>query len=171
MLHLLTETSIFMSLPNGCLCQLAGEPIIYLTPKLQDTSNPPLNAPTDGNQEATGKRLRPKDPSDTEERPNKRRRLDASKIKAKNALGKQYVNTPLFWPQVDTLSSSPADITFTRVRLFHSKPNFIPQTNQILVGLPLNRRLLSRSTHSLDSNYIHRCVNPINSIVSWQGQT
>jgi len=93
MLHLLTETSIFLSLPNGCLCQLAGEPIIYLTPKLQDTSNPRLKAPTNGNQKATRKRLRREVPNDTEERPNKRRKLDASEVKAKNAHGKQYVNT------------------------------------------------------------------------------
>lgn len=47
---------------------------------------------------------------------------------------------------IDIVSSSPVDITFLRIRLFHSKPNFIPQTNQILVGLPLKRRLFSRST-------------------------
>jgi hypothetical protein len=31
MIHLLTETSIFVSLPNGCLCQITGAPLIYLT--------------------------------------------------------------------------------------------------------------------------------------------
>ncbi|KAJ7761909.1 hypothetical protein DFH07DRAFT_683186, partial [Mycena maculata] len=28
MLHLLTDTSIFIALPNDCLCQLVGEPIL-----------------------------------------------------------------------------------------------------------------------------------------------
>lgn len=32
MFHLLTETSIFISLPNECLCQMTGEPIIHLKP-------------------------------------------------------------------------------------------------------------------------------------------
>ncbi|KIO15227.1 hypothetical protein M404DRAFT_83099, partial [Pisolithus tinctorius Marx 270] len=30
MLHLLLKTSIFVSLPNECLCQLTGEPLIYI---------------------------------------------------------------------------------------------------------------------------------------------
>ncbi|KZP22726.1 hypothetical protein FIBSPDRAFT_738604, partial [Athelia psychrophila] len=29
MLHLLTETSIFVSLPNQCLCQMTGDPLIH----------------------------------------------------------------------------------------------------------------------------------------------
>lgn len=32
MLHLLTETHIFVSLPNDCLCQMTGEPIIFKVP-------------------------------------------------------------------------------------------------------------------------------------------
>ena len=36
MLHLLTETSVFQSLPNGCLCQVTGVPIIFLTPSVQN---------------------------------------------------------------------------------------------------------------------------------------
>ncbi|KAJ7455325.1 hypothetical protein B0H11DRAFT_1739971, partial [Mycena galericulata] len=28
MLHLLTDTSLFIALPNECLCQLVGEPIL-----------------------------------------------------------------------------------------------------------------------------------------------
>lgn len=30
MMHMLTETSVFVTLPNGCLCQLMGEPIIHV---------------------------------------------------------------------------------------------------------------------------------------------
>jgi hypothetical protein len=36
MLHLLTETSVFLSLPNGCLCQLTGVPIVLITPNVQN---------------------------------------------------------------------------------------------------------------------------------------
>ncbi|KAI0043825.1 hypothetical protein FA95DRAFT_1458892, partial [Auriscalpium vulgare] len=32
MVHLLTETSIFVSLPNECLCQLTGRPVVELKP-------------------------------------------------------------------------------------------------------------------------------------------
>lgn len=32
MIHLLTETSTFLSLPNGCLCQITGEPLIHVSP-------------------------------------------------------------------------------------------------------------------------------------------
>jgi hypothetical protein len=32
MYHLLTKTSVFMRLPNDCLCQLTGEPIVYSKP-------------------------------------------------------------------------------------------------------------------------------------------
>jgi len=96
MLHLLTETSIFLSLPNGCLCQLAGDPMIYLTPKIQATSDPSVNAPTNGTQETRGKRQRRNAPNEAEDRPNKRRRLDPSDIKAKKANSKQYVIPPFF---------------------------------------------------------------------------
>lgn len=32
MLHLLLDTSIFVSLPNQCLCQMTGEPLVYIPP-------------------------------------------------------------------------------------------------------------------------------------------
>lgn len=37
MLHLLTETSIFISLPNQCLCQMTGEPLIHIVPSNSGT--------------------------------------------------------------------------------------------------------------------------------------
>ncbi|KAJ7227314.1 hypothetical protein GGX14DRAFT_347941, partial [Mycena pura] len=30
MLHLLTDTSVFVALPNDCFCQLVGEPMMYV---------------------------------------------------------------------------------------------------------------------------------------------
>lgn len=32
MFHLLTETSVFIPLPNECLCQVTGNPIIHMKP-------------------------------------------------------------------------------------------------------------------------------------------
>jgi hypothetical protein len=46
--------------------------------------------------EATGKRQRRNIPNETEDRPNKRRRLDASDIKTKKAYSKQYVISLFF---------------------------------------------------------------------------
>ncbi|CCM03069.1 uncharacterized protein FIBRA_05189 [Fibroporia radiculosa] len=42
MFHLLTEASVFIPLPNECLCQVMGEPIVFLKP-------PPLVAGVSGN--------------------------------------------------------------------------------------------------------------------------
>ncbi|TBU41939.1 hypothetical protein BD309DRAFT_1039323 [Dichomitus squalens] len=34
MFHLLTETSVFVSLPNGCLCQMTGDPVLHMKPSV-----------------------------------------------------------------------------------------------------------------------------------------
>ena len=39
----------------------------------------------------------------------------------------------------DLYRSSPVDIFIIRARIFYSRPDFIPKTNCILVGLPINR--------------------------------
>lgn len=41
MIHLLAETSLFISLPNGCLCQIAGEPLIHMAPALKKIASVP----------------------------------------------------------------------------------------------------------------------------------
>ena len=43
MFHLLAETSMFASLPNGCLCQLTGDPILHMRPPVL------VRAPVRGN--------------------------------------------------------------------------------------------------------------------------
>ncbi|KAH8100825.1 hypothetical protein BXZ70DRAFT_892622, partial [Cristinia sonorae] len=35
MFHLVTETCLFFPLPNGCFCQMTGEPIVYTAPPLK----------------------------------------------------------------------------------------------------------------------------------------
>ena len=69
MLHLLTDTSIFISLPNGCSCQITGEPMLYLTPRAQTIARPSASA--------TKKRVLDTDSAGDEQPPKKRRRLDA----------------------------------------------------------------------------------------------
>jgi hypothetical protein len=34
MLHILTKTSVFIKLPNECLCQMTGQPLTYAPLKL-----------------------------------------------------------------------------------------------------------------------------------------
>ena len=74
MLHLLTETSIFLSLPNGCLCQVTGVPIIFITPNVEnDHISFPLQ-PCEKGGSISNKRL--SFPAlDKEERPHKRQKL------------------------------------------------------------------------------------------------
>jgi hypothetical protein len=44
MLHLLTETSIFVPLPNECLCQLTGMPLVFLPSPVIDTTRGALTS-------------------------------------------------------------------------------------------------------------------------------
>jgi hypothetical protein len=46
MLHLLTEAHCFVSLPNDCLCQMTGEPMIHMAPMALHGSGQPSTAPT-----------------------------------------------------------------------------------------------------------------------------
>ena len=39
MFHLLTEASIFVPLPNECLCQLTGMPLVFLPSPTIDITN------------------------------------------------------------------------------------------------------------------------------------
>ncbi|TFK92683.1 hypothetical protein K466DRAFT_480156, partial [Polyporus arcularius HHB13444] len=36
--HLLAETCVFSALPNGCLCQMTGDPIVHLKPPCSYTA-------------------------------------------------------------------------------------------------------------------------------------
>lgn len=40
MFYLLTETSIFVSLPNDCLCQITGDPILHMQSPVPTTTVP-----------------------------------------------------------------------------------------------------------------------------------
>lgn len=45
MLHLLTEAQVFVSLPNDCLCQMTGEPVIHMVPATLQGSEQPSTVP------------------------------------------------------------------------------------------------------------------------------
>ena len=84
MLHLLTETHIFVSLPNDCLCQMTGEPIIYTVPMNNHPSEETRGVLSirRGLQE---KRPFPFQIEGAQARPAKRRKLDS--IHKKKTLG------------------------------------------------------------------------------------
>jgi hypothetical protein len=42
MFHLLTEASIFVPLPNECLCQMTGPPLVFLPSPTIDLANSAL---------------------------------------------------------------------------------------------------------------------------------
>jgi len=89
MLHLLADTSIFVALPNECLCQLTGEPVVHKV-----LTHRELTA-FQTFQKQGEKRTAPN--SDANERPKKRPRLhesiacDPKHLKVKSAGTLQYV--------------------------------------------------------------------------------
>jgi len=71
MLHLLVDTSIFVSLPNGCLCQMTGEPFIIPPGDVQ-------NAITKSTEKYLKRTL---SIENNEELPSKRRKLESGKTR------------------------------------------------------------------------------------------
>ncbi|GLB40371.1 putative telomerase reverse transcriptase [Lyophyllum shimeji] len=124
MLHLLCETSIFVSLPNGCLCQMTGEPIIYAVPKFKQVLEPAQIAPSNP-LHAGQKRHTPFDHDLPQQRATKRRKLNPSASTIQSSGSKEI-----------TKNRSPVEVALSRARLFYSRPKLVPHTNQIIVGLP-----------------------------------
>jgi hypothetical protein len=68
MLHLLTETSIFVPLPNECLCQLTGMPLVFLpSPVIDLTGGALATVPSE-----SGERKRKAEPHPGAPSPKKR---------------------------------------------------------------------------------------------------
>lgn len=94
MFHLLTETSIFVALPNDCLCQVTGEIILHQRPPdiqpddlLKDGPITPLHP------NVVPKRHRAED--STTEPPRKRARTEQQAVKPGQMCVK---NCSLLWP-------------------------------------------------------------------------
>ena len=75
MLHLLTETSVFLSLPNGCLCQATGVPIIFITPNVHNAHTLFSLQPCEENGTTSNKKRSFPAIDQEEERPRKRQKL------------------------------------------------------------------------------------------------
>lgn len=69
MIHLLTETNLFISLPNDCLCQMTGEPIVHLKANPQNQQELDRSERLPGKVSTRGSLKRPlTDPTDQEQR-------------------------------------------------------------------------------------------------------
>ncbi|RDB25955.1 Telomerase reverse transcriptase [Hypsizygus marmoreus] len=137
MLHLLTETHIFISLPNDCLCQMTGEPIIHTKPAGDSTEQ--IRNEQSTVSKILSKRRFPFAENDQEQRPAKRQKTKMhAKAKANNPAATANTNPKL---------RSATEIPLIRARLFYSRPRLVPQTNQIIVGLPA-KHILNRLSPS-----------------------
>ncbi|KAG6862537.1 hypothetical protein C0995_000085 [Termitomyces sp. Mi166 len=125
MLYLLSETSIFISLPNGCLCQMTGEPIVALVPKIKNSSisSCPLQKKLAGQ-----KRPCPW----VSAQPSKRQKSIGV---ANTSRGNQLT--------VTLKRRTPVEIHVARTRLFYTRPQRPPKTNCVVVGLPV-KHILNR---------------------------
>ncbi|KAK7690659.1 hypothetical protein QCA50_005758 [Cerrena zonata] len=132
MLHLLTETSIFISLPNGCFCQMTGEPIVNFKAPINLSHRPPAQVDNDRKRKAS---------DDTgDERPRKRCRLDEPNLKP----GKPALLQTLLPKD----SRPPMDVSLIRARMFYYRPHFIGRTKMVVIGLP-PKHILNRLNPSL----------------------
>ncbi|THH09180.1 hypothetical protein EW146_g8757 [Bondarzewia mesenterica] len=131
MFYLLMETCMFIPLPNDCLCQITGEPIVFLRPPaLKEVDEPlatgigtSLNSPTtskrkgDDLEEETGqKRVRSADTSASSTRVASR----STSLNGKPPIAKRKA----------------ADIPIARARLFYARPTYLTHTSRVVAGLP-----------------------------------
>lgn len=128
MMHLLTDTSIFVSLPNDCYCQMSGKAILYLRP-----------LPGNPIAEKSAAQKRPLDSgSGSYEQQAKRVKLSSN-----NQTSAERFVVTIFraWRMMttDLGDRQAADIVFTRRKLFYSRPIYVNEPRRLAVGLPPRR--------------------------------
>ncbi|KAJ8072353.1 Telomerase reverse transcriptase [Marasmius tenuissimus] len=126
MLHLLTRTSLFLSLPNGCLCQMTGQPIYAIKSSTSGKIAKSPDSISNATRATSCKRKGICCPND--ERPAKRLKIHPSR------------NQQSF-REAEITKRSPAEVLLIRQRFLYSRPIFFKGTNQITVGLPPNHIL------------------------------
>ena len=150
--HLLTETSIFASLPNGCLCQMTGDPVLHLKPPIAPPRRSKDGDCTKGGcaPHARGTKRRcvvgyceerpPKRPKHTH--PTVAGDRGSFRIEDPNRHAYFCLSTSLsltlgWWYPIRV---TPADVAFQRARMFYSRPSFVPHTAKIIIGMPPKRK-------------------------------
>lgn len=137
MIHLLTETSMFFALPNGCLCQMTGPILLYTAPQNErDRTAKPSN-----------KRKRTTTESEESDRLHKRLKVGstASFSRPPPKLRMYVCVSPPLALFDDACRRSPMDVSFARQRMFYARPS-LTRAGSIVVGLPLNRKAFDIST-------------------------
>ena len=153
MFHLLSETSIYVPLPNNCLCQLTGTPLVHLP--LPNTYVGEANRRSGWTAQRQSKSMKRKSDCVLDNRRAKRAKLEPRPVldmrHSENAhvqATSQMFVVPsegrctscslTFYPH----SHTAADICFARISLFYTRPSRQPKTKQIVLGLPRNREYL-----------------------------
>jgi hypothetical protein len=149
-MHLLTETSVFLALPNDCLCQMTGPPLVFK--KVPELLRPEVPIPAGRNSSGMLKRKAPM--IGLMERPPKRARLNTDEpledvaiqaIKAtrsvvlKNIADVADADILCSLPPINSQVRTPADVVFARNRMLYARPVRVPDTDQLIVGLPPTR--------------------------------
>lgn len=158
MLHLVLDTSLFVSLPNDCLCQLVGPPLMFRDIPAITGVAMKSQLPQDSVSMAGAGVLKRKFADDHDSnRPSKRLRLarESSTVKgapeAKAAEVQPITDNSgtkldlLFSEKHQTVGAesirTPADIAFARARIYYARAQRIPETDTVLVGIPVAREL------------------------------
>lgn len=140
MLSLLTEVAIFAPLPNGCLCQIAGDALVLSkTTKLfsRYTSGPQPS------KTAVKRKADHAEVAETDCPPYKRRKLaDPAGLVARTRKARDSKRVPLVTTKTVVTRSLPAKLLLARVRMFYARPNLVPHTNTLVIGLPTAREYL-----------------------------
>ncbi|OBZ72156.1 Telomerase reverse transcriptase [Grifola frondosa] len=131
MFHLLVDTSIFVPLPNDCLCQVAGDSIIELQlPSVLAPRHPDL--PDQGCIPPNTRGIKRQPPNcHPDERTSKRLKTGGPFDSVASSVLAHPSNDP-----AQCQKRTPVDIPLVRARLFYARPYYVPHTNKIIIGLP-----------------------------------
>lgn len=94
--HLLTQTSLFIALPNNCYCQLAGEPILSLKARAQLGQTPSFYTSGAVTNAMVESLKRPREADSAGERPTKRLKISHNvPTAAPQVIGRPTAKVPL----------------------------------------------------------------------------
>lgn len=145
-LHLLTGTSLFLKLPNECLCQITGEPLV----NLQVPSEVRLPAPLDIERDkhsCHGNALKRKGVGAHPDEPISKRarsiQTPTTTMQTRSAVPpeRRRVQRASHASMMDLIVRSPVRISITRLRLLYRRPDRMSRTHKIVFGFPLKRRV------------------------------
>lgn len=150
LLHLLTETSIFIPLPNDCYCQLTGKPLIYLSPANNGIALR-IGRSARTSEDSVTTACKRKSPDETSTERSQKRFRCKKDSGTKSPTRDLYVGLNILHKSAsecirDSMDNkqkkAAADIPLARISLFYSRPSRQGKTGHILLGLPPDRESL-----------------------------